>query len=139
MDKKTKRLFADMLLAKNLHDKCFENRLLSILSELRESTLLYLANAVEIPYNGEKIIADIDGDKVEAVVEAVNLLDGTVSLTYTKQYTRYFTTTEAAAEFITTGKYDYNTSKERKLDDYKIPASTDKSYSICKTFAELYR
>lgn len=138
MDKKTKRLFANMLLEKNLHDKCFENRLLSILSELNESTLLYLANAVEIPYNGEKIIADIDGDKVEATVEAVNLLDGTISLTYTKQYTRYFTTAEAAAKFITTGQYEYNTSKERKFDDYKIPASTNKSYSICKTFAELY-
>lgn len=137
MDKKTKRLFADMLLAKNLNDKCFENRLLSVLAELRESVLLYLAAAVEIPYIGEKVRIDVDGEKVEATVEAVNLLDGTVCLTYTKPYTRYFTTNEAAAKFITSGNYDYNTSKERKLDDYKIPASCNKTYNICKTFAEL--
>lgn len=138
MDKKTKRLFADMLLAKNKNDKCFENRLLSILAQLNESTLLYLANAVEIPYSGENIIADIDGDKVEAVVESVNLLDGIVWLTYTKPYTRYFTTTEAAAKFITTGNYDYDTSSNKKSDDCNIPASTNKSYSIKETFAELY-
>ncbi len=138
MDKKTKRLFADMLLEKNLHDKCFENRLLSILSELNESTLLYLANAVEIPYTMEKIMMYIDGNKVEATVEAVTLLEGTVNLTYTKQYTRYFTTAEAAAKFITTGNYDYETSREKKNDNYNIPASIDRSYNICKTFAELY-
>ena len=137
MDTKTKRLFANMLLEKNLNDKCFQNRLLSVMSQLRESVLLYLAVAVEIPYVGEKMQIDIDGEKVEGVVESVSLIDGTVCLTYTKPYTRYFSTTEAAANFITTGDYDYNTSKERKFDDYKIPASWNKTYSICKTFAEL--
>ena len=137
MDTKTKRLFANMLLEKNLNDKCFQNRLLSVMSQLRESVLLYLAAAVEIPYAGEKMQIDVDGEKVEAVVESVCLLDGTVCLTYTKPYTRYFSTTEAAAEFITSGKYDYSTSKEKKFDNYNIPASCNKSYSICKTFAEL--
>lgn len=137
MNTKTKRLFANMLLEKNLNDKYFQNRLLSVMSQLRESVLLYLAAAVEIPYVGEKMRIDADGDEVDAVVEAVNLFDGTVCLTYTKPYTRYFTTNEAAANFITTGNYDYNTSKERKFDDYKIPASWNKTYSICKTFAEL--
>ena len=80
----------------------------------------------------------IDGNKVEATVEAVNLLEGTVTLTYTKQYTRYFTTAEAAAKFITTGNYDYETSREKKNDNYNIPASIDRGYNICKTFAELY-
>lgn len=139
MDKKTKRLFANMLLEKNLHDKCFENRLLSILSELRESTLLYLANAVEIPYSGEKIIADIDGDKVEAVVESVFLLDGIVWLKYNKPTTRYFSTTESAANYITTGKYNYETSSNKKSKDYNIPASFTEEYSVKRTFAELYR
>lgn len=126
-----------MLLEKNLHDQRFQNRLLSVLSELSESVLLYLAAAVEIPYVGEKVRIDVDGEKVEAVVESVFLTDGIVWLTYNKPYTRYFTTTEAAANFITTGNYDYNTSSNNKSDNCNIPASINKDYSIKKTFAEL--
>lgn len=137
MDTKTKRLFANMLLEKNLQDKCFQNRLLSVLSGLSESVLLYLAAAVEIPYVGEKIQIDADGEEVEGVVESVSLTDGIVCLTYTKPYTRYFTTNEAAANFITTGNYDYNTSNNKKSDDCNIPASINKDWSIKKTFAEL--
>lgn len=116
MDKRIKKLALEGLINRVSADpgaglepayllkKDFVDRVIEVIGCLDEEVLLYLSGDVKLPEVGSSFVMRKGSKDVECVVEAVNILDATITLTRQINTVLYFKTAEAAANFTTTGK-----------------------------------
>lgn len=104
MDKRLKLLMVDAIVDKAVDQNPVVDRIKQFLAEADENAFLYLGGFVNLPKVGGNFVIRKGGEDVECIVEAINLLDATITLTYKINKVLYFKTAEAAQTFTTTGK-----------------------------------
>lgn len=104
MDKRLKSLMVDAIVDKAVDQNPVVDRIKQFLAEADENAFLYLGGFVALPEIGSTFVMRKGRENVECVVEAVNILDATITLTRQINTVLYFKTAEAAANFTTTGK-----------------------------------
>lgn len=126
MDKRLKSLMVDAIIDKAVDQNPIVDRIKQFLAEVDENAFLYLGGFVTLPKIGSMLVVRKGGKDVECTVEAINLIDATVTLSYLAKRTYYFQTTDLADNFTNTGKKgNYSDWDNEQSENYPYKGEHD--------------